>query len=137
MTINDELVSGLEGQSLLNLIREQGIELPTLCHLDGLEARGGCRLCLVEVQATHRLLPACTTTVQEGMAIYTHSERLVKYRRMILELLFAERNHVCAVCVMNGRYPTDEDQRTLTHAGDSVDEQLILQIRKAEAPAKK
>ncbi len=86
MTINDELVSGVEGQSLLALIREQGIELPTLCHLDGLEARGGCRLCLVEVQATHRLLPACTTTVQEGMAIYTHSERLVKYRRMILEL---------------------------------------------------
>ncbi len=103
MTINDELVSGVEGQSLLSLIREQGIELPTLCHLEGLEARGGCRLCLVEMQSTQRLLPACTTTAQEGMSIQTHSERLVRYRRMILELLFAERNHVCAVCVMNGR----------------------------------
>lgn len=103
LTINDELVSGLEGQSLLALVREQGIELPTLCHLDGLEARGGCRLCMVEVQGTNRLVAACVTPAQEGMVIYTHSERLIKYRKMILELLFSERNHICAVCVMNGR----------------------------------
>jgi bidirectional [NiFe] hydrogenase diaphorase subunit len=103
LTINDELVSGLEGQSLLALVREQGIELPTLCHLDGLEARGGCRLCMVEVQGTNRLVAACVTPAQEGMVIYTHSERLIRYRKMILELLFSERNHVCAICVMNGR----------------------------------
>lgn len=103
MTINDELVSGREGQTLLELIRERGIDLPTLCHLEGLEARGGCRLCMVEMQGSNRLLAACTTPAQEGMIIYTHSERLVKYRRMLLELLFSERNHVCAVCVMNGR----------------------------------
>ena len=48
------------------------------------------------------MLPACTTKVAEGMDIKTDSERLRKYRRMILELLFAERNHVCAVCVSNG-----------------------------------
>ena len=49
-----------------------------------------------------KLLPACTTKVSEGMEIKTDSERLRKYRRMTLELLFAERNHVCAVCVANG-----------------------------------
>ena len=103
MTINDEVVSGRQDQTLLDLIRERGIEIPTLCHLDGLTDRGGCRLCLVEVKDTNRLMPACTTAVQEGLSIYTHSERLIKYRRMILELLFSERNHVCAVCVMNGR----------------------------------
>ena len=103
VTINDELVSGREGQSLLELVREQGIDLPTLCHLDGLEERGGCRLCMVEMAPGNRLAAACVTPAQEGMVIYTHSERLVKYRRMILELLFAERNHVCAVCVMHGR----------------------------------
>ena len=102
LTINDELVSGLEGQSLLALIRERGIDLPTLCHLDGLEARGGCRLCMVEVQGTNRLVAACVTPAQEGMVIYTHSERLIKYRKMILELLFSERNHICAVCVSSG-----------------------------------
>lgn len=102
MTINDELVSGREGQTLLELIRERGIKLPTLCHLEGLEARGGCRLCLVEVQGSNRLVPACVTPAQEGLVITTHSERLVRYRHMILELLFSERNHICAVCVMNG-----------------------------------
>jgi bidirectional [NiFe] hydrogenase diaphorase subunit len=102
LTINDELVSASSEQSLLAAIREQGIELPTLCHLEGLSERGGCRLCVVEVVGNRRLQPACVATVQEGMVVYTHSERLVRYRQMILELLLAERNHVCAVCVMNG-----------------------------------
>ena len=102
LTINDELVSARSDQTLLEVIREQGIDIPTLCHLDGLSERGACRLCLVEMQGSPRLFASCTTSPQEGMVIYTHTERLVKYRQMILELLFAERNHVCAVCVMNG-----------------------------------
>ncbi len=103
LTVNDELVSAQAGQSLLAVLKELGLEIPTLCHLEGLSERGGCRLCLVEVEGNNKLLPACVTPVQEGMVVTTHSDRLVKYRRMILELLFAERNHVCAVCVMNGR----------------------------------
>lgn len=103
LTLNDDLVSARAEQSLLEVIREQDIEIPTLCHMDGLTERGGCRLCLVEVAGNRRLMPACTTQVQEGMVITTHSPRLVKYRRMILELLFAERTHICAACVMDGR----------------------------------
>ena len=102
LTINDELVSARSGQLLLEVIRERDIEMPTLCHMDGLSEWGGCRLCVVEVPGTPKLLPACVTTVQEGMVVFTHTERLVQYRRMILELLLSERNHVCAVCVMNG-----------------------------------
>jgi bidirectional [NiFe] hydrogenase diaphorase subunit len=102
LTINDELVSAQEGESLLAVLRENGIELPTLCHLEGLSDRGACRLCMVEIAGSNKLLAACGTPVQEGMTVYTHSDRLVKYRKMILELLFAERNHVCAACVMNG-----------------------------------
>jgi bidirectional [NiFe] hydrogenase diaphorase subunit len=102
LTVNDELVSGQAGQSLLSLLKELGIEMPTLCHLEGLSDRGGCRLCMVELQGSKRLFAACVTPVQEGMVVYTHTERLNNYRRMILELLFAERNHVCAVCVQNG-----------------------------------
>jgi len=63
---------------------------------------GACRLCLVEVVGSNKLMPACTTRVQEGMAVYTDTPRLRAYRRQIVELLFAERNHVCAVCVANG-----------------------------------
>lgn len=102
LTINDELVSARDGDTLLTVIKEQGISLPTLCHLDGLTERGGCRLCLVEIQGIGKLQPACVTPVQEGQTVVTHSERLINYRRMILELLLSERNHICAICVMNG-----------------------------------
>ena len=102
LTINDQLVSAREGQSLLEVIREQGIEIPTLCHLEGLSERGGCRLCLVEVEGSPKLLAACVATVQEGMVVRTDTERLESYRKMTLELLLAERNHICSVCVMNG-----------------------------------
>jgi bidirectional [NiFe] hydrogenase diaphorase subunit len=102
LTINDELVSARTGQTLLEVIQEQGIDIPTFCHLEGLSERGGCRLCMTEVQGSNKLLAACVTPVQEGMGVYTHSERLVRYRRMMIELLLSERNHICAVCVMNG-----------------------------------
>lgn len=102
LTINDALVSARDDQTLLEVIREQGIEIPTLCHMDGLEERGGCRLCLVEMQNSPKLLASCTTPVQEGMIVFTHTDRVVKYRKMIIEMLLAERNHICAVCVMNG-----------------------------------
>ena len=56
----------------------------------------------MEVAGIPKLLPACTTKVREGWVVHTDSERLRNYRKMTLELLFAERNHVCAVCVANG-----------------------------------
>jgi bidirectional [NiFe] hydrogenase diaphorase subunit len=63
---------------------------------------GACRLCLVEIEGGNKLQPACVTRVEEGMVVHTRSPRLLKYRRMLLELLFAEGNHVCSVCVANG-----------------------------------
>jgi bidirectional [NiFe] hydrogenase diaphorase subunit len=89
-------------QSILEAAHDVGISIPTLCHLDGLGDIGACRLCLVEVKGTNKLLPACVTRVEEGMEVTTQSERLQKYRKMILELLFAERNHICSICVSNG-----------------------------------
>jgi bidirectional [NiFe] hydrogenase diaphorase subunit len=102
LTIDGKQISAAEGVTLLQAAGEAGINLPTLCHLEGVYDIGACRLCLVEVAGIAKLLPACTTKVAEGMDVKTDSERLRKYRRMILELLFAERNHVCAVCVSNG-----------------------------------
>ncbi len=102
LQIDGKAASAAADQSLLDVARENGIELPTLCHLDGLGDVGACRLCLVEVKGSSKLLPACTTEAVEGMEVTTDSERLRRYRRQIVELLFAERNHVCAVCVANG-----------------------------------
>jgi bidirectional [NiFe] hydrogenase diaphorase subunit len=101
LQINGKPVSAAEDQTLLDVVRENEIPLPTLCHLDGLRDIGACRLCLVEVTGSNKLLPACTTLAAEGMEVSTDSERLRRYRRQIVELLFAERNHVCAVCVAN------------------------------------
>jgi bidirectional [NiFe] hydrogenase diaphorase subunit len=96
------LLSARQGDTLLQVIREQGGRIPTLCEFEGLSSVGACRLCLVEVSGRPRPAAACVTTVEEGLEVRTTSERIERYRKMTLELLLAERNHICAVCVMNG-----------------------------------
>lgn len=102
LRINDQDVSGREDETILQVARDHGIFIPTLCNLEGLSPIGACRLCLVEVKGVPKLLPACVVRPQEGMEVYTDTERLKKYRRMVIELLFAEGNHICSVCVSNG-----------------------------------
>jgi bidirectional [NiFe] hydrogenase diaphorase subunit len=101
LTIDGQMVSAHEGQTVLEAARDAGIEIPTLCHLEGISDVAACRLCLVQVAGSNRLQPACSLKVTEGMEVSTNTDRLQKYRRMLLELLFAERNHVCSVCVAN------------------------------------
>jgi bidirectional [NiFe] hydrogenase diaphorase subunit len=101
LTIDGKLVSAREDETILEAAREAGASIPTLCHLEGVSAVGACRLCLVEVGNAGKLQAACVTTVAEDLEIHTDTPRLREYRRMIVELLFAERNHVCAICVAN------------------------------------
>jgi bidirectional [NiFe] hydrogenase diaphorase subunit len=100
--IDNQLCSAAEGQTILQVARANGHDIPTLCHLEGLSSPGSCRLCIVEVSGVGRLLPACTTPAESGMSVTINSDRLAHNRLMALELLFIERNHVCAVCVSNG-----------------------------------
>lgn len=100
--IDGELVAAREGQTILEAALANGKHIPTLCYLKGLSAVGACRVCMVELAGTDRLLPACTTPIQDGMSIKTASEKLTLYRRMAVELLLVERNHVCSACVSNG-----------------------------------
>lgn len=102
LTIDDKHISAHEDQTVLQAAREHGITIPTLCELNGITLLGACRLCLVEVAGSPRLFPACVTRVAEGMVVTTNSERLQEYRKMLVELMFSERNHVCSVCVSNG-----------------------------------
>jgi bidirectional [NiFe] hydrogenase diaphorase subunit len=103
LCIDGKDVSARAEQTILSVARENGIFIPTLCALRGLSIVGACRMCLVEVKGSNRLLAACATRVEEAMEVTTDSERLRKYRKQILELLFVERNHICAVCVSNGQ----------------------------------
>ena len=100
--IDGEFVPASPGQSVLQVARAAGKYIPALCYMEGLSAVGACRLCMVEVQGVARLLPACTTPAQDGMSVTTTSPQLKSYRKIALELLFCERNHVCAVCVSSG-----------------------------------
>ena len=102
LTIDGKHISAEESATILQAAEEAGVTIPTLCHLEGVYDVGACRLCLVEIAGYTKLMSACTTRVREGMEVTTNSERLRNYRRMTLELLFAERNHICAVCVANG-----------------------------------
>jgi bidirectional [NiFe] hydrogenase diaphorase subunit len=100
--IDGELVAASEGDSILAVARAAGKRIPALCHMEGLTPVGACRLCLVEVSGGGRLVPACTTPARDGLSVTTSSPQITAYRRIALELLFVERNHVCAVCVSNG-----------------------------------
>jgi bidirectional [NiFe] hydrogenase diaphorase subunit len=117
LQIDGQEVSARSGQTILEVAIENEIYIPTLCHLDGLSDVGACRLCVVEVKGNNKLFPACVTTVFEGMEVSTNTERLRKHRCNILELLFAERNHVCSVCVSNGHceLQTMAQNQGLTH----------------------
>ncbi len=101
LTIDGKPIETDHGKTLLEVCRENKIDIPTLCHLDGLIDVGACRLCLVEIEGISKLLPTCTTKAQANQVVNTQTDKLKKYRKMIVEMFFAEGNHVCSVCVAN------------------------------------
>ena len=102
LTINGSTVKGKDGDTVLEVCQNNGIELPTLCHLDGLSDIGACRMCVVEVEKERKPVPACTYPARDGMNIKTDTEKLRKYRRQMLELIFTEHNHFCMFCESSG-----------------------------------
>ncbi len=101
LTIDGTLVTAQAESTVFDAAHEAGIFIPSLCRLEGVTTTGSCRLCLVEIEGSNRLMPSCILKVDEGMQVRTDTPRLREYRKMIVELLFAERNHTCAVCVAN------------------------------------
>lgn len=91
LTLNGLSVSFEEGTTLLEAAKFMGFPIPTLCHMEGLSPYGACRLCVVEIGegAKARLVSSCTYPVEEGLKVRTGSARVVRARKMILELLLA------------------------------------------------
>ncbi len=102
LTINGQALTAKPGQTILDVAWANDIDIPRLCYLKGLSGVGACRLCMVEVRGVPRLLAACVARVTDGMEVITDSPKLKSYRKMVLELLLAERNHICAFCVASG-----------------------------------
>jgi bidirectional [NiFe] hydrogenase diaphorase subunit len=101
LTINGEMISAREGETILTAAQEANIHIPTLCYLEGVAAVAACRMCIVEIEGSGRPQPACVTQAVEGMVVHTNTDKLQEYRRMTVEMLFAEGNHICAICVAN------------------------------------
>jgi bidirectional [NiFe] hydrogenase diaphorase subunit len=101
LKIDEVIVTVPEGTTILKAAKDSGLIIPTLCNVEGLTAYGGCRLCLVEIGGNPKLFPACTTPVGQGMEVITKSPKLKEYRKMVIQMLLAERTHICSVCVAN------------------------------------
>ena len=102
ITINNRTVSVPSGITVLKAAREIGIDIPTLCNHPALVPSGACRMCVVEIQGQRMLQTACTFPVAEGMDIQTESPRVVSARKLVLDMLFSERNHFCMFCEASG-----------------------------------
>lgn len=102
ITINDKLYEVPEGKSLLEVCREIGINIPTLCHDERLEPHAACRLCVVEVKGRRNLATSCSTKVEKDMVVYTHSEQVIQARRDILSLLISNHPLDCLTCEKAG-----------------------------------
>ncbi|GAB4471057.1 MAG: 2Fe-2S iron-sulfur cluster-binding protein [Anaerolineales bacterium] len=89
LTIDNTPVEVPAGTTILKAAQQVGIEIPTICYHDYCTANALCRICVVEVKGARVLVPACTATVQENMEVHTHSERVQRARRTILEMLSA------------------------------------------------
>jgi NADH dehydrogenase/NADH:ubiquinone oxidoreductase subunit G len=103
MTIDGRRIEALPGQSVLEACIEAGIRVPRLCHDPRLEAWGGCRLCVVEVEGMRGYPTSCTTQAQDGMIVRTQSADLHSMRKTIVELLLSDHNISCLSCDSSGR----------------------------------
>src|ERR1044072_843498 len=102
LTIDGKRVTVPQGTSVLRAAMEAGTQIPKLCSTDMLEAFGSCRLCLVEIGGRPGTPASCTTQVVEGMAVHTHTERLKRLRRGVMELYISDHPLDCLTCAANG-----------------------------------
>lgn len=100
--VNNKTIEAKPGEMLLSALRRAGIQVPTLCNLEELLPTGACRMCVVEVEGAPSLVPSCAFPVREGMKVKTHSQRAVRARKTILELLLANHPDDCLYCPRNG-----------------------------------
>lgn len=94
ITINGKKVEFTDEKNVLTIIRKAGFEVPTLCYQPELSIFGACRLCMVE-DDRGRFFASCSEEPRDGMVIYTHTERLRKNRKLIVELLLAAHCRDC------------------------------------------
>ena len=101
ITINGKKVEFTDEKNVLTIIRKAGIDMPTLCYHSELSTFGACRLCTVE-NDRGQCFASCSEEPRDGMVIYTHTERLRRHRKLIVELLLAAHCRDCTTCMKSG-----------------------------------
>ena len=102
LKINNVDVSVPAGSTILEAARAANIEIPTLCYMKDINAIGACRICVVEVKGARSLVAACVYPVNEGMEVFTSTPKVLRARRMTLELILSNHNRKCLSCVRSG-----------------------------------
>jgi len=102
IVINNTTIEAQEGEILLSVLQNNGIKVPTLCHMSGYTPAGACRLCVVEVEGKRDLITSCTFPVEKDMVVKTNSSRVIKARKAIVEMLLANHPDDCLYCERNG-----------------------------------
>ena len=101
-TIDGKAIRAKAGTTILEAARAEGIDIPTLCYMKGVNEIGSCRLCMVEIEGYETLFASCRTRAAEGMNICTSSERLTAYRKTMLRLILSNHRTDCMSCPGNG-----------------------------------
>jgi iron-only hydrogenase group A len=117
--VNNKSIRAEKGETILSALNRNGIIIPTLCRMAEFTPTGACRMCVVEVEGRDRLVTACSTPVEEWMKIKTHSPRVIKARKTIVELLLSNHPEDCLYC-----------ERNLDCELQSLSEQLQLRERR-------
>jgi len=102
INVNGKDLSVTSGTTILKAAEQSGIPIPHLCFLKEINEIAACRMCVVEVEGTERLVPACNTEAMEGMVIHTNSPRVRQARKTNLRLILSQHNSNCTVCVRSG-----------------------------------
>ena len=119
--INNKPYSVPKGSTILEAARYAGIEIPTLCYLKDINAIGACRMCMVEVKGARSLVAACVFPVNEGMEIFTNTEKVRHSRKLTLELILSNHDRKCLSCVRSG---TCELQQLCKEFGVDVEDRF-------------
>lgn len=116
--INAQTVETDGKKTLLEVARENGISIPSLCDHPDLTPFTGCRLCLIQIEGKRGYLPACGTLPEEGMQVKTHTPKLRKLRKQILELILSEHPNACLIC--QEKENCDEKKSTIRKVGETT-----------------
>jgi len=136
LTVNGKNVEAQSGETILTLLKREGINVPTLCHMEGMLPSGACRICVVEVEGQANLIPSCSFPAAEGMRILTNSPRVINARTTVVELLLGSHPDDCLYCakqptcdlsrlsreygITNRRFPVAKKKKPLDISSPSI-----------------